>query len=280
MDRFRPVWQFSVQGFLWQVQTGSLQYLVGEVRVPETKQVGYFCLDRTSGIPLWTELNPQGTWWSGIEAVGEGVVLFHGFASPDLPLHKGVYAVDLLKGRSLWSNPDARFIDLHSSTLLVSVDTPEKTAYLELDLLSGAVIRERGRERDSEDFHPGGVRRGVSSAKFPRPVREAGSVAQQSWPALRREMPRETIEQSIVALQAGEYSVVGLCTPTANHSEEHPDLSSAVVVYRTDSAAVVYTDVTNPHAAAMGTDPFFVQDEVLYYVKQRSTLVAVPLRAT
>jgi hypothetical protein len=92
-------------------------------------------------------------------------------------------------------------------------------------------------------------------------------------------MPRETVEESIVALQAGAYSVVGLCTPTANYSEEHPDLSSAVVVYRTDSAAVVYTDVTNPHTAVMGPDPFFVQDEVFYYVKQRSILVAVSLRA-
>jgi hypothetical protein len=273
------MWQYGVKGFLWQIQTGSPQCLVGEVRVPDTKQVKYFCLDRASGIPLWTELNPQGTWWSGIEAIGEGVVLFHGFASPDLPLHRGLYAVDLLSGRSLWSNPDARFLGLHSSMLLVSVDTPEKRAYRELNLLSGAVVRERGREGDPEGFRAGGVQRGVSSAKFPRPAREAGIVAQESWPALRRKMPRQTIEESIVALQAGKFSVVGLCTPTAIHSEEHPDLSSAVVVYRTDSAAVAYTDVTNPHTAAMGPDPFFVQDEVLYYVKQRSTLVAVPLLA-
>jgi hypothetical protein len=279
MDQFRPVWQYSVEGFLWQIQTGSPQCLVGEVRVPETKEVKYFCLDRTSGIPLWAELNPQGTWWSGIEAIGEGVVLFHGFASPDLPLHKGLYAVDVLSGKSLWSNPAARFLGLHSSTLLVAVDTPEKIAYRELDLLSGAVVRERGREGDPEDDRVGGERRGISSAQFARPVREAGIAARESWRALRRKMPREIIEDSIVALQAGAYSVVGMCTPTANHSVEQPDLSSALVVYRTDGASVAYSDVTNPHTTATRPDLFFVQDEVLYYVKQRSTLVAVPLQA-
>lgn len=279
MDRFRPIWQYGVQGFLWQIQTGSPRWLVGEVRVSETKQVKYFCLDRASGIPLWAGLNPLGTWWSGIEAIGDGVVLFHGFASPDLPLHKGLYAVDVLSGKSLWSNPDARFLGLQSSTLLVSVDAPEKRAYRELDLSSGAVVRDYGGEGDPEDFGAGVAPPRVSTAQFPRPAREAGIVSLGSWPALRRKMPRETIEESIVALQAGAYSIVGLCTPTADHSEKHPDLSSAVIVYRTDNAAVAYTDVTNPHSAAMGTDPFFIQDEVLYYVKQRSTLVAVPLHA-
>jgi hypothetical protein len=277
MDRFRPSWQYTVQGFFWQIHTGSPQWLVGEVRVPETKRVEYFCLDRASGVPLWAALNPPGTWWSGIEAVGEGVVLFHGFASPDLPLHKGLFAVEVLSGRTLWSNPDARFLGLHSSTVLVSVEAPGRISYRELDLFSGSVVREDAKEENPESVRAEGMQRKVSSARFPRPVREAGFDS--TWPALREKMSPGVLEDSIVVLQAGPYSVVGLCTPTARHTEERPDLSSTLVVYRTDNAAVAYADVTNPHTATIVPEPFFVQDEVLYYVKQRSTLVAVRLRA-
>jgi len=279
MDRMRPAWQYTVQGFLWQVQTGSARYLVGEDRDPGQKRVTFFCLDRLSGRARWERLNPGHEFWTGLEAVTDDVVLFHGFASPDLPLHKGLHAVEPGTGRLLWTNPDVRFLSVQSSTLLVSMESPERRSFLELSVLSGAVVKGTGGNGDTSRSSVSHENGGILPAEVPRELRPVDLTGHGVWSDLRRKIPSHAVETSILILPAGDRCVVSYCAPTSSHTEERPDLCSMLVVFDNRGSVPLYTDMTNPHAAAANPEPFFVQDDMLYYVKQRSTLVAVPIRA-
>jgi hypothetical protein len=278
MDQMRPRWQYTARGFLWQIQTGSARYLVGEDRDPGGKRVTFFCLDRQSGKARWEGLNSGHEWWTGIEAVTDDVVLFHGFASPDLPLHKGLHAVELGTGGLLWKNPDVRFLNIQSSTLLVSSESPERNSFLELSLSSGAVLGEVGSHGGTSHSSLPRESQGILPAEFPRQLLPVDFTRQVFWSDLRRKLPSDALERSILVLPAGNRCVASYCAPTGSHSDEHPDLCSMLVVFDSRGFVPLYADTTNPHAAAVNLEPFFVQDDMLYYVKQRSTLVAVSFR--
>jgi len=82
---------------------------VGEARDQDQKLVSFFALNAQSGVPLWRDLRLDEPWWAGIEAASDGVVLLHRFATPDMPQHKGILALDLKSGAQLWENRDVTF---------------------------------------------------------------------------------------------------------------------------------------------------------------------------
>jgi hypothetical protein len=59
-----------------------------------------------------------------------------------------------------------------------------------------------------------------------------------------------------------------------------PDVRVSVVVLGGPRWSQLYSDVICRTAGGMASEPFFLQQEILYFVKERSTLVAVPLRSS
>jgi len=278
-SQFRPAWQYSVRTFLWQIQTGSPNYLVGEDRDPDERRATFFCLDRATGKPAWERLNPGDAWWIGIEAVEGTIALFHGFASPDMPLHRGLTVVDLASGRVLWSNPDVRFLRLRATSVLVLKESLERRVCLELDLLTGLIVKECG---DSDKGISAGVvlsPPGSSRAEVPHPFGHSDFSQPESPQAIRQIIPADVVEGSAFVLLTSGFFVVSYCVPTSHRSEGASTVYTVLQVLRQRDGVPMYADRTTVSTAAMMAEPFFVQNGVLYYVKQRSTLVAVPLHA-
>jgi hypothetical protein len=278
-SQFRPAWQYNVKKLLWQVHTGSPEYLVGEDRDPEGRRATFFCLDRATGKPAWEWLNPGDAWWIGIEAVEGTFALFHGFASPDMPIHKGLTVVDLGSGRVLWSNPEVRFLTLRATSVLVLKESLERGVCLELDLLTGLVLKEcsdsdKGASSGVVSPHPGSSR-----AEFPHPVGHNDLSQPESPRAIREILPANVVEGSAFVLLSNGFFVVSYCVPTSHRPEETSTVYTVLRVLRQSDGVPMYADRTSVSAAVMMAEPFFVQNGVLYYVKQRSTLVAVPLHA-
>jgi hypothetical protein len=277
--QFRPAWQYRVKGSVWQVQTGSPKYLVGEDRDIEGRKATFFCLDRATGKPAWEWLNPGDPWWTGIEVVEGAIALFHGFASPDFPIHRGLTAVDLGSGETLWSNPDVRFLTFRLPSILVLKETPERRVCLELSMSTGSILN----EYSNDDI---GIPSGIASAhprsfeaEVPRPFRNEDYPQSEFFQAIRKEIPANVMDGSVFGLLSNGLCVVSYCIATSGHSRVAPEVCSVLRVLRQRDAVLLYADRTNDGAAALTSEPFFVQNSVLYYVRQRSTLVAVPIRA-
>ncbi len=270
--RRRPAWTYSTRGVLWRLQTGSPEFLVGEDRIPDAKTVSYFCLDRGTGIPRWDGFVPGEGWWSGMEAVVAGVVLFHGFASPDLPLHSGLTAVDLVSGSVLWARPAIRFLRVQGQAVLVAREGPGGGVVEHLDAGTGGVLEGGMSERPSA---------GITDdlpMRLPWPLVEAEVTDPGLLAALRRAVP-EAAWRGLVLFAHGDGScVVSFSEPLAPGSGEEIAFRSTLVVLGGPRWEEVFSDVIQPAAAAVTPEPFFCQNGVLYFVRERSTLVAVPLR--
>ncbi len=267
--RRRPAWTYSARGVLWRLQTGSPEFLVGEDRLPDARMVSYFCLDRRTGIPRWEGFVPAEGWWSGIEAVGAGVVLLHGFASPDLPLHSGLTAVDLASGSVVWASPAVRFLRMESHAVLVARDGPGGGVVEQLELETGAMLEEGVSVRSSA----GGS--GDLPMELPRPLADVEVADPGLLAGLRRSVPEAALRDSVFLACGDGFCVVSFFEPVSRGSGSA--FRSTLVVLGGPRWEEVFSDVVQSGAAAVTPEPFFCQNGVLYFVRERSTLVAVPL---
>jgi hypothetical protein len=273
-DRRRPAWTYSTRGVLWHLQTGSPEFLVGEDRILDAKEVSFFCLDRKTGVPRWEGLIPDDRWWSGIEAVAGGLVLLHGFASPDMPLHRGLTAVDLGSGAVVWSRPAVRFLRVEGDAIVVVKDGWEGGSVGRLEIGTGATLGEAERLRP-----PVGVAgRRDPQTRLPQPFVETAIEDAVLLAAIRSVIPETVRPESIVGVRWDDHYVLSYCEPCSDRAGEESGFRSSLVVLGGVRWAPLFLDVLQEAVAAIAAEPFFCQEGILYFVKERSTLVAVPLR--
>lgn len=115
-----------------------------EIRYPDSKQTEFLCLDRESGNVFWRERGFGDQWWIGMEGVHRDVLYVHGFATPELPEHKQITAVDVPTGKLLWFNGELKFCLAVSDSVYATRELPEGSVVLELDYRTGAILRSWG----------------------------------------------------------------------------------------------------------------------------------------
>lgn len=251
---------------MWQVQVGSPHILIGEVRSGEEKKTTFFGVDRKTGSPLWEGVNPGDRWWIGIEGVFNDVVLFHGFANPELPIHKGIHAVDALTGTLLWSDPDVRFGWCTRGRIGGLALNAEQRLSRTLDLRSGAEM-----PVDSELVHSLPSALGDElAASYPRPF----DMLQFSDAATRERMMGRipaAARDSCAGIVAGERAILSFGLPAGKSFE------ILLLSVQCRSGEVEWEEVVLPNAPRQVTEPFFIQGGVLYAIARRTTLLAISL---
>ena len=262
--RLRPAWSFSVDGVIWRLIPSRNGFLAGEERDLARKRVSFFCLDARSGSVRWRGLSFGEPWWTGIEALTEQAAFIHGFAAPDMPGHRGIHAVDLASGRILWREEHLTFVAADRSTVYATrADGPSGEAgVVELDAASGELRRTLGSlpqlPRDDYDF---------VTYPLPAGVADAPEVAA----ALARQA-RGRAEMGAECIVTPEAAAVSSYHPLAGGKVEQKFSLTA-----RPSGALLYRDIPAAEAPAPVPDSFFALGDLLYYIREKRTLIALPL---
>lgn len=272
----KPSWTFKTRGVIWRIIPSETGHLLTEIRFPDSKQVEFFCLDRGSGEVLWSERGFGDQWWIGMEGVHGDVLYLHGFATPDLPEHKQITAVDVATGKQLWFNSELKFYLAVSGSVYATKEMPEGSVVLELDYRTGAILRSWG--TDYQVLREARIR-SVSSAattiEFPVPfdaVPDPDGRLTGLLPEGERIGPVEVAHGStMTVLNYHKKSDTGI--------PEETRVDNVLKVFDRSSGKMVYQELLNAGATTVIPDSFFVQGDTLYYIKERKTLTAVSLRA-
>jgi hypothetical protein len=57
---------------------------------------------------LWNKLGITEQWWVGIRKVESEYVVFHKYERADLPLHRGIFLIDIAAGDLIWSDANIK----------------------------------------------------------------------------------------------------------------------------------------------------------------------------
>lgn len=270
-----PAWSYSVKGVIWRIHPAPGGLIIGEERRIEEKRTHFFCLDRENGREVWQHPSPGDQWWIGIEAVCRDAVFLHGFANPNLPMHRGIIAVDTLTGRKLWEDRELEFIGIAGDTLAGAKETTAGKAFVELDRRSGATRR----NLNSSDLRALTLNRAEEEAdiKLPVPLDHLAADAPRIEAVLRNHYDPGTLAGTVEVVEQKGFVIFGYHEASGRGAEQAPLFSSTVKIAELATGTVVYSDAVSTGVHAVIPEFFFVQHDMLYYIKERRTLMAVRL---
>lgn len=275
--KLSPGWHYDVTGVMWRLFPTASGHLVGEQRDLSRKTASFFCLDQITGRVKWEKATFAEQWWIGIEAVHRDMVFLHRFAAPDLPEHKAIIAVDLLKGTPTWSNEEVTFIGARDEYVYAALDSLEGRKIFEMDYRTGAVLRLLGTEGEiMREVNLEGPLLAAKSLQFP--VAADNVAALSSHTAVQRHCRGKNITGAVEVLDYDDHLVMfNYHERLVGGSTEDGTLRNVLQVIDKGTGRVLFSDVLNSSAAAFVPDSFFVQHHTLYYIKERCRLIAVPL---
>ncbi|HET6271791.1 MAG TPA: DUF4905 domain-containing protein [Bacteroidota bacterium] len=274
----RPTWRYHASGIIWRVVPTGSGKLVGEDRDVDRKQATFFCVSQTSGEVLWQGVEFSERWWIGIEAIHRDVVLLHGFAKPDMPEHKGVFAVDLLTGTKLWSNDECKFLVAEDDVVLAAKDSLEGNIILELEYRTGAILRSWGNNsqvvRDARNRISS---RPSDAMEFPVPLGRIDNGESEAADLVRSYCTNKSIVGLVEVLDNEDTIVVNYHERMGQGEDTALHLKNTIAVLERESGSVLLHETINEDVQAIAPESFFVQHGTLFYIKNRNTLTAVSL---
>ena len=272
--RLQIAWSYTAGGVLWQIQTGSGRFLVGEDREIGRKETSFFCIERRTGQIFWRNVNPGDRWWIGVEAVTDDVVVFHGFASPDMPGHRSVTVADLESGAILWSNPDLRFLALKEGSITARVESHGKRQVVQVAVLTGEILK----KFDPDVVEPCRLSTGEDSTGdgvlLPAPVRDEAGREPAIVRCLNRYVTGGLQTAQVFLLDFSGLVLLQSSEPRMGQQEGHPNMRTVLKIVDMGDGRLMYSDILQERTS-VASPHFFVQDGVLYYVRERTTLSAL-----
>ncbi len=274
-QKVRPSWSYNVKGVIWRIHPTAGGALIGEERRIEEKKALFFCLDRENGRELWQHPSPGDDWWVGIETVYRDTILLHGFANPNLPLHRGIIVVDTLTGKKLWEDRELQFTGIAEDSVIGSKETAAGQSYVELDRRSGA----KRKGLDATDLPSLGLNRLGQEAeiKLPVPLVQLASGDPQIEAAIRNHYDAGNLAGPVEAVEQSGFVIFDYHEVSGHGTAQDPYFSSAVKVVELATGTLVYSDTVSTGIRAVIPELFFVQHDMLYYIKERRMLMAVRL---
>ncbi len=266
----KPAWSYKASGVLWRLVPAAGGILISEVRDVDRKQTSFAALDERTGKPLWRDKSFGEDWWIGIEAVGNSVLFLHLFATPELPEHRGIIAVDTGSGELLWSERSLKFEWLEGDVVTASRSSATGSETVRLDSRSGTLMKGNSQSRLSAEG-------GRDDVIAPIPITGVSSTSNPAAGLLRSSITRTLLGDVAEYIEYGEYLVFCYVAGTPGENQQIRAEQYITVANRQDGS-VVYDALMNENIAAIMPGNFFVAGGMLLYVRGRSELIALHLQ--
>lgn len=294
--RLKPLWQFhKPNGLIWRALFLEPSYLIGEFRERNARHTSFFLLDTDAGQLIWDNFvltdaaaRPIGDgWWVGMETVYRGLVLFHGYYSPNVPEHLGIWAFDPLTKTMRWARPDLGYLcivdDLLVAVRNVLVEGYAERAFLALNPLTGDVV---------EDFGQNAAAVNTLRERAPNLLQEQNitlpeHITEQSpnFALVAKLAHAHTGAQRVVAgfdvLTYQGKTLLGYHEQTSQWVTSQSGQRVQALNYKLfvldNKQAIIYEDLLGVQMSGLLVDGFFVRQNRLYYVKDTNILCAIEL---
>ncbi|MBI5214627.1 MAG: DUF4905 domain-containing protein [Ignavibacteriae bacterium] len=263
-------WKYETNGVLWRLLPTTNHLFVGEDRNLETKQVTFFCLDARNGKVLWNNLSFTEPWWMSIESVSNNILFLHEFATPDMPDHKKIYAIQIDTAQILWMNDELQFHFADGQHVYGSKSGFESRQYFRLDSSNGTVLEEVSalefQQLQTKTFGPT-----ATEITFLQEVEDVETLKKnyQKLPSkiLKNPQPMEWCERN-GRLLLSYYS------PVQEKGNSNMSLQQHIIIADREGR-LLYQDIVNEQLRIPLPDSVMEMHGIVYYIKNKKCLIAV-----
>lgn len=226
--------------------------LLLEIRNEEQKQVRFASVNLAALSVNFDSYQVDERWHTGIETAINGVMLLHYYQNTGSPVHKGITAVDCLRGQTLWSNFALGFNSLSADGPVMyntQLSPPRNYVY---DAGTGKVLR---------PFNPG------TDVEPLKQITVPGYISPAQLPHLQ--LTEELASPMIYYLEHNKYRIVSL------HTRSNGLLKQYLFVL--DEQGIVYQDLLMANIQKLQPEAFVLHKNWLICLKNKTEILVLEL---
>jgi len=267
--KLKKNYRFDNKRPIWRIIPTDNGKLVIEEREPEKKQAYFHCLTLDSGKKILYNFQLDDKFWVGIEAVQGDTIIFHKFAKPDMPKHRGIFAFDIMKKEIIWQNPELIFLFVIKEKLYAFKEKFEGRYYYSINLLKGEIIEEIGENYDLINSlrNEALMEEDNKGYLFPD-VFEADSVADN-----RANEVIKSLKNDFVISGKVEYLLKNKLLMMSFHEvNSKGTLNNLFKAVDLSTGKYILEEVINKETGLFLTDSFFVKNDLLFLLFGKTRL--------
>lgn len=124
---------------IWRILFNGDNYMLLEERDPEKKEVFFSIVDVHEFKTVMNDVEQGEQFWTGVESFYGDYIIFHGFAKPDMPFHKGVRLYSISRKKILWQYDELLFSFIENGKIWVYKPGYDNKTYMKIDPESGMI---------------------------------------------------------------------------------------------------------------------------------------------
>ncbi len=272
--KIRKKYSLTNNRTIWRLIPSGNKLLIEE-RDENNKQVYFNCVDIDSGNSVLSDLQLEEKFWVGIEAFENDKIYFHKYVKPDMPGHIGITVYNLSDKEILWSREDLVFLFLYKNEVFAFIQKFESRDFYSLDAHTGNIIKEYG--EDVQEIN--GRREKLLSEQyetyknyfFPESYID-GKLSSEYQNLVEKLKENEIISGGIEFIKYKNLFLLSFHTV-----KDDGKLNNNFQIIDIDGGKLIFEDVVNTSITSYIPDTFFIKDNFLFLIKDKTELVVFSL---
>jgi hypothetical protein len=267
MSKLIKNYTFSDDRQIWRILISETNKLVIETRDTAEKEVYFHILETDSGKAIKKEMQLEEKFWVGIEKVYNDLIIFHKFAKPDMPGHRGLLVYDINSDKILWESDSHSFLTLHNNKIYCYTEKFEGRNFYSLDANTGEMLKDLG-----EDFKKVNEIRDAADSEFPA---EKYLFPKVVFNPNSAEHPAEInkLISGIDIVGNVEYNIYGNILLMTYHTEAGSRLlNNNFIAFDLQKGEKLFSEIINRESSTMIPDAFFVYEDLLFLISGKDKL--------
>jgi hypothetical protein len=281
-NSLKPLWRFSQKGNLWRFHFGGNEFIAGETRDMNTKKVYLFSLNyKTGKVYLKDFIFDEGNFLITLENVTDKFILVSEFERPEMPVHKGITALDIKTGEVIWQINSNEYLFHTGGRLFAYQQRFESTVLYEYELETGKLVREIPSEMNKEIY----TLRDESSDdlfeesyNYPRAFSDDG-FSESARNILQSELKNVKTFSEPEAIENKNYFIFNFYEDKGINLKDlnERNLKNIFRIYDIKNEELLYEDELNETCRFNVPDNFFIKDNYLFYLKEKQELISIQI---
>lgn len=275
MAKIKKKYSFTNGREIWRLIPSQSDKLIIEERDLVKKEAFYNCVEIDTGKKIFSDFQLDEKFWSGIEAVEDDIIFFHKYIKPDMPMHKGVIAVDTHSQKIRWMNDDYNFLFSGDGIIYCYKPLFDGRNYFTVDMNSGEILENLGSDHRlinslKEKFDKSAI---SSSYSFPE------TYSQNSLIDSKTERILKGLRNGYVVVGKVDYLVINsLLLFSFHEADGNNQLKNKFMAVDIESGKNIFQETLNKGIRSFIPDSFFLIRNVLFLLKNKNEVIVCSIK--
>lgn len=282
-EKIKLHWSFTQTGIIWRFIFGGSKHIIGETRNKEKKKLYFFTLDYERGVIFLRDYSfENNNFWISVEGASDKIFFLGRFEKPELPYQTSIIAIDIKTGEKLWENTDYTFLFTVENSVYGIQKRPDRNEAAELDSGTGKVKRVLAESEyiDMLRLEDENEKRIFENSLYPTEYVKSEYNINFSIENLIKEIHSEEEHiDSIEYIMKGTLLIFNYYIKAVDKLKHGGNIFyvNKFMIYDIERSELIYEDILNESSNFCVPDNFFINNNFLFYIKEKKTLNCINL---